>query len=240
MAEYVRIFVVGNITEIHRAFLEARREAMVSNARDRRPGGRRRRDGEATLNELDRLYAQFNIDLNTAASTSAARATKAIKQRLAVTRVRPETDKPRHLADMIKSRRANVISGIATGAVGIADVAELNKAIDPDFPSGGTYWEAQEYGTFAHMGRQITGYFYGGSAPIAPPRGAQFRVHAAFSPEGLLTGPRGGRGGRGTIRRPLMARYFIRDGADSARDAWRSAVSRAEDEFVSGLRRGRR
>lgn len=244
MAEYMRLFVVDNIDGIHRAFLRARRELAVSNARDRAAG--RRPGAQATVNELDRLYERFNRDLDRVAQTSAARATRAIKRKLAETAVRPETDKPRHLADMIKSRRANVARGVGTGAVGVADIAELNKAVDPDFPRGGTYWEAQEYGTFAHMGRRITGYFYGGGAPIAPPREAQFRVHAAFSPGDLLTGPRGGRGGRGTIRRPLMARRFIRDGADSARDAWRAAVTDVEDDFLRDLhrtlmpRRGRR
>lgn len=234
MAEYVRIFVIDNIDAIHAAFLRLRREVVTTNARDR--AARRRPTALNTQAELELLYAKFNRDLDRAASTSAARATRAIKSRIEQTRVRPETDKPRHLADMVKSRRAHIVRGVATGAVGIADVAELNKAIDPDFPSGGTYWEAQEYGTFAHMGRRITGYFYGGDAPIAPPREAQFRVHSAFSPEGLLTGPRGGRGGRGTIRRPLMARRFIRDGADDEFGRWRAAVEAAEREFMQGLR----
>lgn len=243
MAEYMRIFVIDNIAAIHRAHVEARRELALSNARDR--AARRRPGARDSIAELDRLYANFNRDLDRAASTSAARATKAIKARIEQTRVRPETDKPRHLADMVKSRRVSIVPGIATGAVGIADIAELNKAVDPDFPNG-TYWEAQEYGTFAHVGRQIRGYFYGGGAPIAPPREAQFRVHSAFSPEGLLTGPRGGSGGKGRIRRPLMARRFIRDGADDAFGPWRAAVQAAENEFVSGLRhtvsprRGRR
>lgn len=243
MAEFVRIFAIANVAQVQLAFNAALTAADRLVVLEARTGVR---GGAAARAELLRTYARFSRDLDDAAKLGAREATAAIIAKIEETRLRPETDKRKHLRDLIESRPANLgLRGLATGAVGVADVAVLNLAIDPDYPRG-TYWEAQEYGTTAHLGREITGFFHGGGAPGRPL--AQFsgggamhkNLSPSFSPSAKFTpaagpGSRGGRPGKGTIRVPLKPRRFIRDGADSARLPWKAAVLSAQDSAVSRL-----
>lgn len=256
MAEYMRVFAVLNIAEIHKGFAGAAREAALLNASDRRHNRPQR--ALHTERELARLYDKFVRDIDRAARRGAETATRAIVRKLDETAIRAETDKRRHLSSFIKSRPAN-LGLLGTGAVGVADIAELNKAIDPDYPGKGPYWAAQEYGTDKHVGRKIYGFFHGNHPAERP--NAQLSgggevhgkgaLHTAFSPSAKFTpvagaGSRGGKGGKGTIRVALKPRHFIRDGADQARDVWRASVFAVSADVISDLqrtvspRRGRR
>lgn len=230
MARYARRYVIQDIAKVHLAFAKALRTANQMNAADR--ARRRPQRARRTVSVLNAMYAQYSRDLDAAAVLGAEAATKAIIKRLDETRVRPVTDKRRHLNTLIVSRPISLgLRGLATGAVGVADIAELDKAIDPDYPHKGPYWRAQEKGTSKHVGREITGFFHGAAA-AEPPRAIYAGgggPHSAFSPSSKFTpaagqGSRGGKGGKGTINTPLKARYFIRDGADAGRAEWKAAV----------------
>jgi hypothetical protein len=74
------------------------------------------------------------------------------------------------------------------GGVGIAKIATLDKGGQPKAKKKGEYWRAQEYGTEAHVGRIVPGFFMPGrSATI----GRQFRNHPYFE-----QAKRGGAAGR--------------------------------------------
>jgi hypothetical protein len=135
------------------------------------------------------------------------------------------------LRKSVKSRP--LPSTFPAGAVGIADIEELDKGtINPSAPTKGAYWRAQEYGTTAHVGRIVPGYFGTGPGQASSPASAaEFRVHPYF--EAVLHQ-------RGTpamvIKRPLQARHFIRDGAAETA-VWHAAQETAIlDQAVSRLR----
>lgn len=152
---------------------------------------------------------------------TAAVADQSIKRHIKSTQVRPNTSKADHLGDQIVSR--HIAQRVEGGAVGVADVRVLDKAQQ----GGGTYWEAQEFGTDAHVGRQVRGFFMPGRS--RPDQGS-FRVHPEFQ---------AGRGPRMTINRPIRERGFLRRGVEDAgnfrarRYASLDARVRAEiDKFI--------
>lgn len=235
MAIYRRIFVITDVAKIHREFGLAIAEAAAVNRRARAKG--LRPPAEAIERQLRREHAIFQRRLDELAAATAVRATEQIQHRLKLTARRSATGEKPGLHDLIKSRPLGRIAGFATGAVGVADEASLDRAIDPDYPQFGTYWQAQEFGTDAHVGRRIFGYFGNpGFAQAEVPR-AQFAggrgPHPLFSP--LVVGPRGGRGGPGEIRTPLRARHFIRDGANLARTSWRAGLEAIETQTIQEL-----
>jgi hypothetical protein len=235
-----------NVLRAHLAFDSAIQAARAANALARQQ--RRRLPALGIEAQLEATYAQFRRDLDNAARVGAVAAQKAMRESLQASAVRPVTDKRRHLRDLLVARpvRTPGIS-LPTGEVGIADVARLDLAVDPDFPDQ-TYWRAQEEGTSKHVGRRIFGYFIGGGVGPDRPRAAYSGVpgpHSAFAPTGgagssTFLGPRGGRGGKGTIRHPIKPRHFIRDGAAAGYSTWaaemRTTQSRALQELTRILR----
>lgn len=234
MARYMRLFAVTDIVETHELFARTDAACDIVNAADRRAGRPPR--AVATQKELSRAYRDFTRDLNRAAHLGARTGTREIVARIESTALRAPTDKAVHLKDLIRSRPASVGTRLATGAVGIADMDWLDKAIDPDYPHKGPYWAAQEYGTTKHVKRKIQGFFHGGGQPAERPLGMYSGgggPHTAFSPASKFNpssgqGSRGGKGGKGTIRVPLKPRYFIRDGANAAHAEWKTAIFAAQ------------
>lgn len=143
---------------------------------------------------------------------ASAKADAFVRSRLRNTQVRP--DASGRLRSAIRSRPLPVGAGglgglLPAGAIGIVDLDELDRlVVDPDDRQKRPYWRAQEYGTSAHVGRIVPGYFQPGSAD---PSAAEFRVHPYFKPVFYT---------RGTpamlIQRPLRARHFLRDGTADA------------------------
>lgn len=244
MANYVRIFAVSNVASIHRDYLTAIKLAREIELTYARAGHRTlAAQSAATLRELQRAYADFNRDLDRVAKETASNARKAIRGQIAASRVRPDTGNGPHLRDVIRAHPIDVVGGgIATGAVGVADVAVLDQLVNPNSPQYGPYWRSQEYG-YKFRGQQLTGViggFYGAGFGSGP-----FRADSAFkgrpgphplflvghTAAGLAASvgfgaPKGG----GLVRftTPLKPRRFIQKGSDAAEVVWRAQLARIE------------
>jgi hypothetical protein len=258
VAQYARIFVVADIADVHRAFDRdmrlAERIIQVEKAARLPP------TAAATLLLLERAYVDFNRRLNELARTTAGQATASIKQRIQATRAlnRGDTGRGTHLRNAVRSRPLRPAGRLATGAVGVGDLAVLDALVNP-VGGYGPYWRAQEYGTGtaevpAQKGRVIRGYFFGrgfGGTPERPQqqfRGLGVGPHpifvsasagaAAFGALGFGGGhgTGGGRGGYGTISVELPGRHFIRDGANAAERNWRQALRAIEFQTLRDLR----
>lgn len=202
-----------------------------------------------------RLLAEHRKELNAIALRTAATADAAMRSRLKSSAVRSPTGVAPHLSSLLVSRPLQP----NTGWVGVARKSTLDRAINPNTPGYGPYWRAQEYGTGSsevpsQTGRTIVGFFYGAGAKGQGSRPARVYAggggpHPVFIPGSQRAGPKGGKGGKGTIRKEIEGRHFIRDGADAAREKWRrdlhaadhaAAVAIGEAHSSSGGRRRRR
>lgn len=243
MPNYVREFVIADIADVHDLFI---RNVKVYEEVERRyaalgqPGM-----GAATVRLMLRAYADFNRNLDQVAADTAADAKRRILSILALRQKRPNTGMGPHLRGAIVCRPLKL--GIGTGAVGIADVDRLNAVTNPFGPQYGPYWRAIEEGTRRHVGRRITGAFFGtglGSGPFRPNPG-DFRRHPIFvtSAQGAREfadagfsggfGPKGGKsGGRMRIRRAIDPQHFIRDGAKLAEIRWRREIARVQAQAM--------
>lgn len=180
-----------------------------------------------------RAYSRWQRGLDDIAKASALDAQQAVQRALKSSAKRPDTGiGGPHIHDLIRCRP--VKHAFPTGEVGIGDIAFLDRAVDPDYEDAGPYWRAQEFGTTAHVGRSIYGYFYGAgwSSPAVPSTGQSGQP--LFSPR--RGGVRGGKGGKGTIRRPIMARHFLRDGMRAAEGPWLAAIARSEARGIADYR----
>lgn len=234
MAQYATGYAIPTVGDTHRKF--ARIFTLLEASRRRgQPVG-------ALQAQYRVVYREFNDALNAAAKIGAQAAQKAMRERLDRTQIRPRTSERPHLRDLLTAHPLPSRGGIALGAVGVAHIPTLDKAVDPDYPGSGAYWQAQESGTTKHVGREIRGYFHGGGLAPDRPRlafagGGSMGHHAEFSPSSVFVGPRGGRGGPGTIMVPLKPRRFIRDGAADGAAEWRAAIAAAENAAVAQMRR---
>jgi hypothetical protein len=264
MALYVRTFVVENVATIHRRYAASFRLVEDLIAAERAAGVP---PSVSTLSLLEASYVRFNRDLDALAKRTAITATDNIKQRIRATRAlnRGDTGRGQHLRNAIRSAALPRIGGLATGAVGVADVAILDALRNP-IGRWGPYWQAQEYGTAAESargevpkqkGRVIRGAFFGRgfSGDPSPPdpnfQGLRVGPHPIFvssrAGAALLqaagfsgargVGKKGGvAGGFGTISVELPGRHFIRDGANLARTEWLSGMRALEFRALRDLR----
>ena len=256
MALYVREFVVDRVADIHLAYHDAIRLAEQVEATYVRLG----RPGRAahTADALRRAYAAFSDDLDALAKATAIDAQKRMRDQLRLTRKRPDTRMTPQLRNNLIARPEYPGGKLATGVVGVADIERLDSVVNPLGPQYGPYWRAQEYGTTAHVGRVIRGFFFGpggGGTPSRPQ--AQYAggkgPHPIFVTAGQHAaaasvlgfsadeagggGTRGGLGGFGTIRHPIQPRFFIRDGANQAEAEWRTELALLERKAVARLDR---
>lgn len=247
MSEFVRGFVIPDVADVHilyqRAITLARRVAEL----ERRAGPL---EGAAVgaLAVLEGSYRTFQSNLRGAAQKAATTAVEDMRARLDATQVRAATDSAPHLRELLSARPLQ-IGGLETGAVGIADIKLLDRAINPYSRGYGTYWRAQEYGTGSdgipsQVGRVIHGYFIGGGDQEPPDAqysggGGPHPVFVSDSSSSSLfgRGARGGFGGFGTISVEDRPRHFIRDGADQAKIVWRADIARAQADAISALAR---
>lgn len=148
------------------------------------------------------LAATVRAEVAIAGTLTAKAADSAIEHRIDLTRKRPE-------AGAFRGARKRLNEGVRSealggGAVGVGSIEDLESVVGKD---GRPFWRAQEEGTSANVGRTIFGTFEGPGTTPGPPNQAEFRVHPVFTPgDGLAAGV-------GTIRRPIPARHFLRDGA---------------------------
>jgi hypothetical protein len=141
------------------------------------------------------------------------------KNVLKATQVRPDTSKAKHLEDTFFSRHTPT-PVVELGVVGLFDEGALSQASR----GGGIYWEAQEFGTDAHVGRVVRGFFQPGRAR---PSQVDFRVHPEFQAQ---------KGPRMTIRRPIQERGFLRRGVEAAWKRRDTRIIAARREVAKLLR----
>jgi hypothetical protein len=166
--------------------------------------------------DLQQTMAKSAIE---AAGVADAVATNVLK----ATQVRPDTTKQRHLEDTFLSRPTPT-GAVELGVAGLFDEKKLNQAKR----GGDIYWQAQEFGTDAHVGREVRGFFMPGRAR---PSQADFRVHPEFQ---ATKGP------RMRIGRPIQERGFLRRGVEAAwrrRDTRIVAARREIDTLLTAFQR---
>jgi hypothetical protein len=97
------------------------------------------------------------------------------------------------------------------------------------------WWWTNEFGYAGHIGRRIQGYFFNsGFAGASAPDPSRFREHPLFQMG--KGGPKGGKGRRGEIRKPIPDRHFVRDGANAVEPGWRAGLQAAERRLVDRCR----
>lgn len=218
MARFVTSFDLVDVALVHREFLVAIRNAEQLG-----------QTGTAAL--LKAAHADYNALLRRASVKHAAKAQAAILFQLEMTARRPDTGVKPHLRDHIRCRPISPVGPLELGSVGVADLNELEKVRNPE--DGFAYWEVQEEGTTANVGREIRGFFYdrgyrGATRPAPGYTGNKAVAQPLFAPGTLIPGPRGGLGGKGTIRNPIPARHFVRDGARKAGVNWQAEMRSVE------------
>jgi hypothetical protein len=151
----------------------------------------------------DEILVKLIEDLDLASRRSAAKADAFIRSRLRNTEVGRPSPVTGTLASHIHS-----IAG-RRGAFGIAEIESLDLTINAR--SGGIYWRAQEWGYAGNVGRIVPGFFQPGDSK---PSGAEFRNHPYF--EQRSARKKKSKVPAMVIRRPIPARYYLRDGTIEA------------------------
>jgi hypothetical protein len=152
------------------------------------------------------LIVGLEAELSSLGGRTALLAEQKIKQALRQTARRPETQGQHvHLIDTIKAET------IGLGAVEVAPIAELDKAVNPNGGSDKPYWRAQEYGLDeGFVGRRLFGTFEpSGQPPSGAPAGG-----GGFDPSFVMGTQEGA--GPGQVQHPIIARHFLRSGTDAA------------------------
>lgn len=171
-----------------------------------------------------KLVTELNGEVKAAEALVAEAGNRAVIARLGATRHRPVGRNL--LANSIESRPIGT-SVFHTGAVGIADLSVLNKAADQQ---GRPYWAAQEFGS-THLvewfaSHTVYGFFQpGGAAPDQ----AAFRQHPYFELNG--------EGHPLHVKRPILAKGFLRGGAADAEQFRYRTMSKVAAETAAQVER---
>ena len=174
--------------------------------------------------EVEQIQTNFARALDDIAKVTAVNAKKMIVAVLHQKTVRPPSGLQPRLQDLIWCTPVST-GPFSFGQVEIAWISKLDQAINPN---GGRepYWRSQEFGSSHNVGRGIFGMFDGpGGSSVPSP--LEFRQHPIFLP---------GPGGPGTIKRPIPAKHFLRDGTDAAKAQWLAMVRVATQVAVSQIR----
>lgn len=162
--------------------------------------------------------ARLRQDLIDVASKTAVLAHQAIQSHELQSRVRPDTNGnggPR-LGDFVGQSVA--FQGVP-GSVLINDEKTMQD-------NGVGWWWTNEEGYRGHIGRRFIGSFEG-----TRPDPSRFREHAVLD---MRKGARNR--AKGTIKKPIPARHFVRDGMQAARSTWHADVQAAQGRYVSAIR----
>lgn len=92
--------------------------------------------------------------------------------------------------------------------------------------NGVGWWWTNEQGYRGHLGRRFIGSFEG-----TRPDPSRFREHAVLD---MRKGAKNR--AKGTIKKPIPERRFVRDGAHSAEARWHGEIRAAQDRYVSAIR----
>lgn len=173
---------------------------------------------------LDRANREFQVGLEKLALRTAVVADERIKRHIDTTRVRDPTSKSRHLEDNIASRAVN--TALPLGIVGVAAIDQLDKT---KRPSTGSYWEAQEFGSTAAVGRKLRGFFQPGNVPPDP---SAFRDQAEFRLDARARR-------RMVVKRPIEERGFLRRGVEDAGRYRSRQLQTLKNQLIRELRKAR-
>lgn len=205
-------------------------------------------DGTPALAKLvEDAYKRFLAQLESIARDTAKNAEVLIVKEEQDSRVRPDTqgDGGPRMEDFLG--RSSPVPGLE-GAVGIND----ERPLEANVP----WWWTNEEGYSGHIGREVKGYFFdaGFTNATAPdpaymrhPAGGEHPLFMSAKEAGDLygdlgfhdagAGPRGGKGRRMTIHRPIPARHFFDKGYDKAADQWQAQVDQAKARLGAELDR---
>lgn len=185
-------------------------------------------DGEKAMAfAVRRNLLELLEKLKSIAARTAVDAQSEIKDAELSSRVRPvPTGDDVSLQDFLG--RSNPLPEVE-GSVGVNDEALLDANV--------SWWWTQEEGYAGHVGREVKGYFYAqGYTAASAPNPSEFRQHPLFAAGSSRGGgPRGGKGRRMTIQRPIDERRFVRDGAKAAEAHWHAAIAQARTEYSARL-----
>lgn len=176
---------------------------------------------------------RFSQSVNRIAADTAAVANARAREHVLATQKRPDpVSRQPMLRNAVQGSRA-VPTSLALGIVGVADVSRLD-SMTKRGRRGTSYWEAQEFGTDAHIGRIVPGFFMPGRAK---PSAAEFRVH----PEFQAAAGRGGKSPKGTpamkITRPIEERGFLRMATDDAFAYWSRRMEAPKQRLLRDINR---
>lgn len=145
----------------------------------------------------------------------------AIKEKERTSRVRPDGARGDSLNDYVGE--SHPIPGVE-GSVGIN--------YEPKLENGASWWWTNEEGYRGNLGRKFIGAFQdAGYSGGSRPNPGEFREHP------LLTIGKVKNSGKGTIRRPIPARRFVRDGANDVKPEWHKQVQAARRRFMGEVER---
>lgn len=239
MATYVRGFLIPEVVDVHSWFQRCLRDAEKLLTECRHTD--KEVMAQDLLDTVTLAYNTFNKNLAEAAEVAAAGAMVGMKERLNE-HERPSAGSSPPAADLVIARPLSTGS-IATGMVGVGDVAWLRRIINRQ-TGYGTYWRALEYGTGQHgvpsqVGRILLGVFGGQGGTDANPPQAQYAggrgPHPVFLSKSKLGEGTSKLAGFGTIRVEMRGKHFIEYGADAAAVKWREDIAAAQERAVQML-----
>lgn len=239
MAEYVRGFLIPEVLDVHEWFQRCIRDAERLLADCRHTD--KEKLAQDLLDTLAVAYNTFNKNLRESAEVAAAGATVGMRDRLNE-HERPSAGNSPPAADLVVARALDT-GAIATGMVGVGDVAWLRRIVNRA-TGYGTYWRALEYGTGEHgvpsqVGRILLGVFGGRGGTNANPPQSQFAggrgPHPVFLSKSRLGSGTAKYAGFGTIRIEMRGKHFIEYGADLAAVKWREDIAAAQERAIQML-----
>lgn len=169
----------------------------------------------AASTRIARAWGEHMREMEALSLFVALEGTRILREKERGSRVRPDTlgqGGPR-LED---SLRCGPLPSPPFGSVGVADESLLNQ----DVP----WWETNEEGSTANVGRVLTGFFEPGEAR---PSSVESRQHPLFQPTR--------EGGRGIIKNPIPARRFIEHSIPEVELLWRDGFRTSKARFNAAM-----
>lgn len=217
-AGYYQVFFIrrDHVQRLFGDLLEARSRFLAAGARTQAA-------------EVARVFAATQAEFTQIERDISAMATQRIRDKIRQSAKRPSSGgESGEMASNVHSEPIPSYPSIA--GVGVAKFSELDKTVNPNRASQEPYWRTQEYGYAGAVGRVLHGLYFGAgfSGRGVPANPAEFRQHPLFRVGGPKLPTM-------VIRRPIRARYFLRDGAAEAEAAWRLRIRLADHRVARSL-----
>jgi hypothetical protein len=165
-----------------------------------------------------RALLQLRTDLLDVAKKTAVDAHASIRSAELQSRVRPDSGGA-------GGPRLNDFIGVSVGFDPVPGSVLINS--EPTLKDNGVgWWWTNEEGYRGHIGRRFIGSFEG-----TRPDPSRFREHAVLD---MRKGAKNR--AKGTIKKPIPERRFVRDGAGQAEARWHAQIQAAQGKYVSAIR----